>query len=113
LKLGLDRSDKHQLKFTKNCYCSFTFKDNIKKFVARKRKGDSIDFEACAPAASRIRRSQVTEFDFKKQCLFCAEECKPVNYRHPDKWDRVVQCERKGVKGAPSFKPVLLQYCDD
>ena len=95
----------------KNCYCSFTSKDNIKKFVAKKRKTDSIDVEeAFAPVASRIRRLQVTEFD---QCLFCAEECKPVDYRHPGRWDRVVQCERKGVKGAPDFKAVVLQYCGD
>ena len=53
--------------------------------MAKKRKRDSIDFhKACPPVASRIRRSQVTEFDFKKQCLFCAEECNPVNCRHPE-----------------------------
>ncbi len=55
------------------------------------------------PITARIRRSQVKEFDFKKQCLFCAEPC----------GDRVVQCERKGIKGAPAFKQVVLQCCDD
>ena len=67
----LDSQGEHaSVEVHKNCYCSFTSKDNIKKFVAKKRKGDSTDFdEACAPAASRIRRSQVTEFDFKKQCF--------------------------------------------
>ncbi len=33
-----------------------------------------------------------------KQCLFCAMNCEPVDPKHPDRWDRVVQCERKGVK---------------
>ncbi len=98
----------------KNCYCSFTSKDNIKKCVAKKRKSGSLDLdEARIPAARRIRRSPIIEFNFKKQCLFCAEECKPFNDRHPDRWDRVVQCERKGVKGAPAFKPIILQYCED
>ena len=64
-----------------------------------KTKGDSIDFdEACAPAASQIRRSQVMEFDSKKQSLSFAEECNPVNCRHPDRWDRIVQCKRKSAK---------------
>ena len=31
------------------------------------------------------------EFDFKRQCLFCANICEPVNPKHPDRWDRVVQ----------------------
>ena len=42
--------------------------------------------------------------------MFCAEA---VNCRHPDRWDRVVQCERKGVKGAPAFKPLVMQNCDN
>ncbi len=53
------------------------------------------------------------EFDFKKQCLFCAEPCEPVKPKHPDRWDHVVQCEREGIKGAPAFKQVVLQCCDD
>ena len=65
-----------------------------------------------APAV-RMRRWQVTVFDFKKQCLFCAEVFEPVNPKHPDMSDRVVQCERMGVRDAPPFKGVVLQYCDD
>ena len=77
----------------------------------KKRKEGSIDSEE--PPTARIRRSQVKEFHFKKQCLFCAASCEPVNPKHPDRWDRVVQCERKGVKDAPPFKAVVLHYCDD
>ncbi len=36
-----------------------------------------------------------------------------VNPKHPDRWDRVEQYKRKGVKHAPPFKPVLMQYCYD
>ena len=95
----------------KNCYCSFTSKDHVKKLVAKKRKDGSIDSDE-APVA-RIRRSQVKEFAFKEQCLFRAKACEPVNPKQPDRWDRVVQCERKGVKDAPPFKAVVLEYCDD
>ena len=52
----------------KNCYCSFTSKDHIKKLVARKRKASSIDLDE-API-HRIRRSQVKEFDFKNNVYF-------------------------------------------
>lgn len=55
----------------------------------------------------------MTEFDFKKHCLFCGKTCEPLNPEHPDRWDRVVQCERKGIKGALPFKQVVLQCCDD
>jgi len=95
----------------KNCYCSFTSKDHIKKLVTKKRKDGSIDSDETP--VSRIRRSQVTDFNFKKQCLFCAAACEPVNPKHPDRWDRVVQCERKGVKDSTPFKDVALLYCDD
>ena len=95
----------------KNCYCSFTSKDHIKKLVAKKRKDGLIESDD-APVA-RMRRSQVIDFDFKKQCLFCGEACEPVNPKHPDRWDRVVQCEKMGVKDAPPFKSIVLQYCED
>ena len=58
-------------------------------------------------------RSQVKEFYFKQQCLFCAELCKPVDLKHPDRWEKVTQCERMAVKDAPPFKNMVLQYCED
>ena len=94
----------------KGCYCSFTSKTHIKQLVAKKRKDDSIDIDEVP--VSRIRRSQVEDFDIKKQCLFCAKACEPVDPKHPDRWNRVVQCERKGLKDAHPFKDVVLQCCD-
>ena len=79
--------------------------------MARKRKASSIDLDE-API-HRIRRSQVKEFDLEKQCLFCALACEPVNNKHQNRWDKVVQCERKGIKDAPQFKAAVLQYCND
>lgn len=52
------------------------------------------------------------EFDFKKQCLFCSEACLPMDSKHPDRWDRVTQCEKKGAGDAPPFKGVVLDYCN-
>lgn len=79
--------------------------------MKKKRKEGSI--ESDEPPAARIRRSQVKEFHFKKQCLFCVAPCESVNPKHPNRWDRVVQYEEKGVEGASPFKAVVLQYCDD
>ena len=76
--------------------------------MKRKAKSASSD----EPPTVRIRRSQVEEFDFKKQCLFCAKVCEPVNPKHPNRWDQVLQCERKGFEGAPPFKKVVLQCYD-
>ena len=94
----------------KNCYCSYTSKDHIRHLVAKKRKDKCRDSDE--PVA-RIRRSQVREFDFKKQCLFCVKACKPMNPKHPDRWDKVVQCKRMGHKDALPFKSAVLQYCED
>lgn len=60
-----------------------------------------------------MRRSKVKEFYLKQKYLFCAKACKPVDPRHPDTWDTVVQLERKGVINAPPFEGVVLACCDD
>ena len=93
----------------KSCYCSYTSKDHIRKVVLKKKLDVSIDSDE--PPSARTRRSQVHEFDFKKQCLFCTEVCNAVDPKHPDRWDRVAQCERKGLVGAEPFKDVVLDYC--
>ena len=105
------QGDEALVEVHQGCYCSFTSKYHVKKVVDKKRKEGSIDSEE--PPTARIRRSQVKEFHLKKQCLFCAASCEPVNPKPPDRWDRVVQCERKVVKDAPPFKAVVLHYCDD
>ena len=79
----------------KNCHCSLTSKDHVKR--------DSYD-----ASVVRIRRLQLKDFDLNIQYLFCAKPCEPVNHKHPDRWDRVVQCETKSVKDAPAFKAVVM-----
>ena len=91
-----------------NCYCSYTFKEHIKRFLRKKRKEGRDD----APA-TRMRRSQVTDFDFRTQCLFCANVCEQINPKHPERWNRVIQCERMGMKNGPPFKYIVLQHCGD
>ena len=63
------QGDKASVELHKSCYCSYTSKEHVKKFVM-KRKAESVCSDE--PPTARIRRSQVIEFDFKRQCLFCA-----------------------------------------
>lgn len=95
----------------KNCYCSYTSKEHIKRYLFRKRKASQADITEASIA--RVGRSQVSDFEFKKLCLFCGKVCDPINPRHPDRWEKVVQCERRGVKDAIPFKDSVLLYCGD
>ncbi len=36
-----------------------------------------------------------------------------INPKHPDRWEWVVQCERKGVESVAPFKQIILKCCDD
>lgn len=77
----------------KHCYCRFISKDHIRRLVAEKRKSH-LTYHEEVPVA-RVRRSQVMTFYFREQCLFCGNACKrDHDPKHPDRWDRVVQCER-------------------
>lgn len=100
------QGEKATFQLHKNSYCSYTSKMHMK------RKNDSLKDTDESPV-TRIRRSQVIAFDFKSQCLFCAEPCKLIDPKHPDRWDRVVQCERKGAANVSSFKEVVLNLCAD
>ena len=105
------QGDQASIEMHKTCYCTYTSKEHIKRLLAKKRKEGTSDSDG-APAA-RVRRSQVTDFQFKTQCLFCASVCEPLNPKHPERWDRVIQCERMGIKGASPFKDTVLQQCSD
>ena len=95
----------------KLCYCSYTSKHHVTKLTAKKRKDDPTGDDVDLPPAARLRRSQVQNFDFREQCLFCAEVCKPVDPKHPNRWDKVVQCEVRGVTDASPFKDAVLCNC--
>ena len=51
-----------------------------------KRKNDGVN-DTDEPLVTRIRRLQVIAFDFKSQCLFCAEPSKLFDPKHPNRWD--------------------------
>ena len=54
------------------------------------------------------RRSQQQEFNFTKQCILCGEVCLEKDSRHPERWDKVCQCETNARPGQKAFKQQLL-----
>ena len=49
----------------------------------------------------RVSRSQVAEFIFKCDCLFCGDICVPKNPKNPRRWVPVSQCETETRPGQP------------
>ena len=93
----------------KNCCRSYTSKGHIKRFLAKKRKEGRADSDDAQ--AARMKRSQITDFEYETQCLFCANVCEPLNPKHPERRVRVIQWERMVIKNAPTFKNIVLQHC--
>ena len=90
----------------KSCYSTYISKEKLTKHLTLKRKHSSDNLNV------RISRLQVPDFAFKLQCLICGKVCLPKDTKHPDRWDRVIQCETKDRPGLPTFKDVLLDICE-
>jgi len=95
----------------KTCYCTYTSKQNVAKYIAKKRKEDFSTTES-EPETSRVRRSQLPTFQLKKHCLICGDDCLPKDPKHPDRWERIIQCETSDRPGLTPFKDVLLDLCE-
>ena len=63
----------------------------------KKAKRKAIQADITEAPTARVRRSQVSYFELKKHSLFCAKVCEPINSKHTDRWDKVVQCEKRGI----------------
>ena len=44
--------------------------------------------------------------------MLCGKDCHPIDNRHPDRWDKVNQCETKSRSGSGTFKQHLLDIGD-
>ncbi len=95
----------------KTCYCSYTSKQNVVKYMAKIRK-EGFSSPGTEPPVTRVRRSQLPTFQLKKHCLPCGNECIPKYPKHPDRWERVVECETGDGPGHTSFKYLLLDTCE-
>ena len=76
--------NKHRWNCTKTAIAHTRTRSTLKeRFLAKKRKEGWADSDE-APAA-RMRRSQVTDFEFETQCLICANVCEPLNLKHAER----------------------------
>ena len=76
---------------------------------AYKRKSDSCPDKP----GKRLFRSQVAQFDYANNCLFCGLICEPRDLKKTGRWDPVKQCQTVERPGIPTFKDVILSKCDE
>ncbi len=93
----------------KSCYSSYT---SVSRYVCDSNKRKSSGLLSSDEPPRKVRRSQVPEFVFKRDCLFCGEIGVPKDPKNPGRWVPVSQCETETIPGQPSFKQVILNICD-
>ena len=97
----------------KSCYCSYTSKVHVVR-VQKRRHTSSEQIDEVAVAS--VRRSQTllvgTRSNFKEHCWICSQPCLPLDPRHPDRWDRIVQCETLDRPGLSSFRDIVLDVAE-
>ena len=100
----------------KGCYCTYTSKEKInrvKNSLKRKAEGE------CVRVATRsfTQADDNGAFWYKRDCIFCGDECLPKDDKHPDRWDRFRECmthERYDKEHNPllSMKDVILEVAE-
>jgi len=66
----------------KSCYCSYTSTSRNKE--QRKRKST----RAHIGVSKRLLKSQCSDFEFKRDCLLCGNECEPKDSKNSHRWWR-------------------------
>ena len=57
-------------------------------------------------------RSDIKQFEFRKNCLFCGETCALIpDPHHPDRWRKAVLCRTADRPGRQSFREAILEAC--
>ena len=98
----------------KSCYSSYTSLTR-NTVISSKRKSVKGELE-CEPP-NRLSRSMIAgqvinRFDFKLDCMFCGNECIPQDPKHPDRWEKVRECQTDKRPGQTTFKDVVIDMCD-
>ena len=63
-----------------------------------------------SPQRKRQCRSDVRNFDFNTQCLFCGDVCEP-DTKHPNRHKRVILCKTADRPQRKSFKAAIVDKC--
>jgi len=89
----------------KSCVSSYTSKQHISRVL--KRKGDAATCSHISP--KKKRRSSMPDFDFRKHCLFCGNDCiLEKDPRNPKRWRRAYLCR---TVGGTDMKHEILNTC--
>ena len=64
-----------------------------------------------------VTRSYTGVYGSKCDCMFCGEECLPLDEKHPDRWDRFRECltkERfdKDKNPLPTMRDLILEAAE-
>jgi hypothetical protein len=109
LETELDQNPALTIQCHRDCVTTYTSKHHIK----RKQAGVSHERSHSEPPG-RTRRSQLEQtFEFKKNCIFCGDQCIECDNKNPSRWREVIQCTTADNPGDKSFKTKILQICDE
>ena len=100
----------------KGCYCTYTSKEKIERVKkSQKRKAEDQGVRSTTRSHTKVTDKGV--FEYKRDCIFCAKECLPIDDRHPERWDRVRECMTKTRfdkerNPLPTMKDMLLDIAE-
>ena len=90
--------------YHKNCVSTCTSKCHMKRLSHTIARSNS-------PQPKRQCRSDLRNFDFNTQCLFCGDLCKP-DTNHPSRHlKRIVLCKTADRPQRKSFKATIVDNC--
>lgn len=93
----------------RNCVSSYTSNYHINRYL--KRIGVASSSNEPPPTKCR-RRSNIKQFNFRVNCLFCGEQCiMDPDPRHPSRWRKVLLCRTAERPGRQTFKETILKAC--
>ena len=92
----------------RDCVPSYTSSYHINRYLKRTRSSSSSN----EPLPTKRTRSDIKQFEFRKNCLLCDETCALIaNPRHPDRWRKAVLCRTADRPGRQPFKEAILKAC--
>ena len=87
LEESLESNRDFSVKCHSSCVSTYTSKDHLKRTAP---SSDPSPGEVEPSSSKRLCRSSLSSFEFKKQCLFCGNEVKAQDPRHPDRYEPVI-----------------------
>ena len=105
--MELSNQEQELLKCHTNCVSTYTSKTHLKRWLDRHPKENSSQEDS---SPKRVKRSEVTIFDWKQHCLFCGDSCEVTPERkNPGRHRPAYECHTSERPGRLSFKDSILK----